>query len=687
MATKSKNWISHWLVKVTTLIVVLSTFLWFTNDTYDKLSAGELDLIFTDFRQSDQYYAFVDNYYTQVFDAYIDTFADLAPQRVTQLNQVKDKYYLVVTQDSKIYSNLPEVQTYLKNVQTKHDNQGIFSMGDVNKVMDLFYQSPAIEDIFAITGESEPRFGSKGIYFSKRTHGWEQIYMGFSKDAIEKETLVFDLEKGSTHKTFFAQALLTLGVVLGGMILLAFVSGRRPHSDALHLNYLDWLYLDCLLLLWFLIESALIGMGSEILYATGQYAIKPVLLCAAAISALLGLWVWTSFWKRIKDKSLFRHTFVAWCWRNTLGLAFLWLKKGFHTLKTGPVYGYSLLVMGSFAAANLFSLLLLAFFVNVFSEVGFIIGMVLYLIPIAALLVYLVHNDQQIDLAVKGLARIQGGDLSHKLALKGSHMFKTLSEGINNLSDALDNAVKKALQSERMKTELITNVSHDLKTPLTSIINYVDLLKREGLDSPQAAHYLSILDQKSEQLKKLTLDLFDAAKAASGSITVELAPLHSLDFVNQLIGEYEDRLSEANLQLVTKLEPTPDFLCADGRHLWRVFDNLLGNIVKYAAPHSRVYLELYPENDGVAICLKNMSNSPLNMPAEMLLERFKRGDESRSTEGSGLGLSIALSLCELQNGRLNLAIDGDLFKVTVWLPSHCGPTESKPPEELVTQEE
>lgn len=673
MAIKSKNWISHWLVKVATLLAVVTTFLWFTNDTYNKLSAGDLELIFTDFRQSDQYYNFVDNYYSQVFDAYLDSFAYLSPERITKLNQVKGKYYLVVTDENKMYTNLPEVQTYLKNLQTKHNTKGIYNLNDVNKAMDLFYQSKAIGDTYAVTGESEPAFGPKGIYFAKRTHGSEQIYMGFSEELIQKESLHFDLAKGSANEAFFVQAFVVTVIVIGGMIFLAFLSGRSPYDDALHLNYLDWIYLDCLLLLWFLIEAALIGIGGEILYATGQYAIKPVLLSAAAISALLGLWVWTSCWKRIKDRSLLKHTLLAWGWRNTIGLAFKWLKRGIQTLKTGPVYGYSLLIMGSFAAANLFSLLLLAFFVRLFSEVGFIIGMIVYLVPIAALLVYLVHNDQQIDLAVKGLTRIQGGDLNHKLALKGSHMFKTLSQGINNLSDALDNAVKKAIQSERMKTELITNVSHDLKTPLTSIMNYVDLLKREGLDSPQAPHYLTILDQKSEQLKKLTLDLFDAAKAASGSITVELAPLHSTDFVNQLIGEYEDRLMEASLQLFTKIDPEVEFICADGRHLWRVFDNLLGNIVKYAAPNSRVYLELFPEEDGVSICLKNISNSPLNMPAEMLLERFKRGDESRSTEGSGLGLSIALSLCELQKGKLNLAIDGDLFKVTVWLPTRCDP--------------
>lgn len=671
MATKLKNWNSHWLVKLTTFVVIISSFLWLLNTSFEKLNKNEFDLLFTDFRHSDNYYSFVDKYYTQVFNTYLDSFAHLSPERRTELDKIEGKYYLVITTDSQIYSNVPAVNDFLNNTTMTNATKKTFSLEGVNKALDIFYRSGYIKDIYSVTGESEPIFGKSGTYFSKRTHGWEQIYMGFEEELIKNEESKFNLEKGTIHQEFFIQAAIAIAVVMIGMLLLALGCGRRPNDLSIHLNLLDWLYFDLLLLLWFLVEAALIGMGSEFLYATGQYAVKPTLLFAAGVSAVMGLWVWTSFWKRVKDRSLIKHTCIAWCFRNTFGWSFRKLHEGIQTLRTGPIYGYSLVVMASFVIANIFSLILLAFFVDVFSGMGFIFGMFVYLIPIGALFIYLVHNDQQIDLAIKGLSRIQSGDLSHKIILRGNHMFSKLSDGINNLSQSLENAVGKALQSERMKTELITNVSHDLKTPLTSIMNYVDLLKREGLDSPEAPHYLEILDQKSEQLKKLTLDLFDAAKAASGSIGVELELLHSTDFINQLVGEYEDRLLEANLQLVTKTESAPEFICADGRHLWRVFDNLLGNIVKYAAPNTRVYLELYAEDGGVAVSLKNISHTPLNIPAEQLLERFKRGDEARSTEGSGLGLSIALSLCELQKGRLSLSIDGDLFKAVVWLPSRC----------------
>lgn len=671
MAIKSKNWISHWLVKLTTLLLIVTTFLWYTNSFFNKLNTGELESIFTDFRHSDNYLKLVDDYYSEVFDAYLDSFAYLSPERVTKLDAVADKYYLVVTEDSRLYSNIPEVKTYLDNLKVVNPKKKTYNLDELNQAMNLLYSSHLVSDVYHISGESEPYFGPKGTYFTKRTHGTEEIYMGFSSSLITAERAKYELSVGDLNRPFFTETALSVGIVLLGMICLAFLSGKRPDSDAIHLNYLDWLYLDCLFLLWVLVEAALIGIGGELLYATGQYAIKPLFLTSAAISAFMGLWVWTSCWKRLKTRTLLSHTLLNWCFHNTVGWAYRHLKRGYQTLKTGPIFGYSLVIMGAFIAANIFSLILLAFFIDVFSEIGFIFGMFVYMIPNAALFIYLVHNDQQIDMAVTGLSKIQSGDLSHKIKLRGSHMFSKLSDGINNLSQSLENAVNKAIQSERMKTELITNVSHDLKTPLTSIINYVDLLKREGLASEEAPHYLEVLDQKTEQLKKLTLDLFDAAKAASGSLSVNLETLHTVDFMNQLIGEYEDQLLDANLQLITIYDKAPALICADGRHLWRVFDNLFGNILKYAAKGSRVYLEVISQDAGAAISLKNMSSAPLNMPAHELLERFKRGDESRTTEGSGLGLSIAFSLCEIQGGHLELSIDGDLFKTVVWLPSSC----------------
>ena len=224
------------------------------------------------------------------------------------------------------------------------------------------------------------------------------------------------------------------------------------------------------------------------------------------------------------------------------------------------------------------------------------------------------------------------------------------------------------MKSERFKAELITNVSHDLKTPLTSIINYVDLLKMQGLDSPRAPEYLEVLDRKSQRLKKLTEDLVEASKASTGSLPVHLERLGMVQLFQQAAGEFEERFAQAGLTVVPGLPAEELWILADGRHLWRVIDNLLSNCNKYALPGTRIYADVFRRDGRVVLTLKNVSRQQLNMPAEQLMERFVRGDQARSTEGSGLGLSIARSLTELQGGQFGIEIDGDLFKAAVSFP-------------------
>jgi signal transduction histidine kinase len=228
--------------------------------------------------------------------------------------------------------------------------------------------------------------------------------------------------------------------------------------------------------------------------------------------------------------------------------------------------------------------------------------------------------------------------------------------------------VDEQMKSERFKAELITNVSHDLKTPLTSIINYVDLLKKEDIPNETARGYIEVLDRKSQRLKKLTEDLVEASKASTGALTVNRERLDVKQLVEQAAGEYQEKLSAAGLTLVTTLPQEPVTVTADGRHLWRVLDNLLGNCVKYALEGTRVYLDVTAQGEQAILTVKNISRQSLNLPAQQLLERFVRGDESRTTEGSGLGLSIARSLTELQGGTFELTIDGDLFKAVITLP-------------------
>ena len=269
----------------------------------------------------------------------------------------------------------------------------------------------------------------------------------------------------------------------------------------------------------------------------------------------------------------------------------------------------------------------------------------------------------------KGTEIIAAGNLNHQIeTAKLPGDLKRQAEALNNISGGLTQAVNEQMKSERFKAELITNVSHDLKTPLTSIINYVNLLKATEQTDATAREYIEVLDRKSQRLKKLTEDLVEASKASTGALTVNREKIGLVQLLDQAMGEYEERLEKKQLTVVRTLPEGECYVYADGRHLWRVLDNLLSNCAKYALEGTRVYIEIARGKGSVSLSVKNISREPLNVPPERLMERFVRGEESRTTEGSGLGLSIAKSLTELQGGTFELVVDGDLFKATVILP-------------------
>lgn len=265
-----------------------------------------------------------------------------------------------------------------------------------------------------------------------------------------------------------------------------------------------------------------------------------------------------------------------------------------------------------------------------------------------------------------GSREMAEGNLSHKLDTgKMLWEFKKHGENLNKIHEGILVALEERLKSERFKTELITNVSHDIKTPLTSIINYVDLLQKEGLTEEDRDEYLEVLDRQSKRLKKLIEDLIEASKASTGNLSVNLEPCSLEILLTQTAGEFQEKLALANLDLIISGGETPVYIQADSRHLWRVFDNLMNNICKYAQPGTRVYISQEVSEPYVSIIFRNTSREPLNISEEELMERFVRGDSSRNTEGNGLGLSIAQNLTELMGGTLNIKIDGDLFKVTI----------------------
>lgn len=315
---------------------------------------------------------------------------------------------------------------------------------------------------------------------------------------------------------------------------------------------------------------------------------------------------------------------------------------------------------------------IILFFINLFLTTGWYYNgfaafcWLLQWVAMGAGAVYIALCLKRLKEGGKHLAE---GDLSCKVNTKGLYLdFAEHAAHLNSIGDGMAKAVEERLKSERFKTELITNVSHDIKTPLTSIINYVDFLKQEELGSEKAREYVEVLDRQAGRLKKLTEDLVDASKAATGTIKMDLAPCQVGVLMSQTMGEYEEKAEKSQLQFIMKLPEEDLEILADGRRLWRVFDNLLSNICKYSQPGSRVYLNLEEEQGRAVITYKNMSKYELNITEEELMERFVRGDSSRHTEGSGLGLSIADNLTELMGGTFQIQIDGDLFKTVITFP-------------------
>lgn len=400
-------------------------------------------------------------------------------------------------------------------------------------------------------------------------------------------------------------------------------------------------------------QTALIGLGFS-----------------AAICAPFLVYFFTTLCVRIKTHTLLRNTLCARLWR-------LIRKAGKSATTAGTAFFLHLpliwKVMGAYLALCILELIGLGLFFWGDGILYFFWAMEKLLL--GGVIAYVCMSFLRLK---SGAERISAGDYNTKVST--DHLvleFKSTADTLNHIQDGINTAVESRMRSERLKTELITNVSHDLKTPLTSIVSYVDLLKQEPAGSPAAEEYLQVLDRQSARLKKLIEDLVEASKASTGNITVHAAPLDFSMMLGQALGEYNERLEKAGLTPVAKLPEAPVMISADGRLLWRILDNLLGNAVKYAMPGTRLYVTLTADTHAI-VTFRNISREPLDVTPEELMERFVRGDSSRHTEGSGLGLSIAQSLAESMGGEFLLSVDGDLFKAAVVFPTLPTPKPQEP---------
>ncbi len=470
----------------------------------------------------------------------------------------------------------------------------------------------------------------------------------------------------------YALPILCLGLLLVAALLYVYLlcaAGRRPGAEGvqpgrLHRVPTDVLYVCAAGLAALLLALAsLLAFGGTLVYASVS-AFVPLLLVFAVCGtgeALLLVGVSMSTAVRGKTRTWLSSMLVYRALRCLLrGARSAW--SGVSAVLHGlPLVWKLLLACGGYV---LLSVVLIneAFYSSD-------LYLLLYLLLSAAGALLLCRYAVGFDRLRRGAQKLAGGDLVCRVETKGMPRgVRTLAEDLGRVSEGAQRALEERMKSERMKTDLITNVSHDLKTPLTSIVNYVELLKKEELHNETAAGYVAVLDRQAQRLKKLTEDVVEASKASSGAINVRLAQLDAAELIRQCAAEYGERFAAAQLTPVLRLPDGPLLVRADGRLLWRVFDNLLGNAVKYAMPGTRVYFDAEAQHNEALLSVRNISREPLEKSGDELMERFVRGDASRRAEGSGLGLSIAGSLMALQGGTLAVLPDGDLFRADVRLP-------------------
>ena len=457
----------------------------------------------------------------------------------------------------------------------------------------------------------------------------------------------------------------SIAVLVVSLILEAFVfvfllsaAGHHGKTGEIRPSFIDKIPFDLYTALTVFAGIFLIAAMAEVSYSNTAMLVVVLIAALGVIAALISLLWCMSLAVRIKlgttIKSCIIYRVGAWCLRL--------IKKVFYTFKDGlkaiPMFPRAVLVIAAILFVEFLWIAIAGTSPGKQLFGWFIERAVLVLATLYALL-----SMKQL---LEAGQRIAKGELDCKVdtsKLRGP--FKEHGEDLNSITDGMNRAVGERMKSERFRTELITNVSHDIKTPLTSIINYVDLLEKEQPENEKMREYLEVLDRQSAKLKKLIDDLLEASKASSGSLSVNLTECELGILLDQMAGEYSEKLSAAGLELIlTKPEESVKIM-ADGRHMWRIFDNLLNNICKYAQRGTRVYLDLTADALKAAVTFRNISATRLNISGDELTERFVRGDSSRNTEGSGLGLSIAQSLAQLQKGALDITVDGDLFKVVL----------------------
>ena len=456
--------------------------------------------------------------------------------------------------------------------------------------------------------------------------------------------LVYDVAK-ELYKVSVPLIIISGIILIFGVISVIAGIGRSGKNNKINLNWYDKVPLEIVTILYFLGILLNVAIVADLSYSGILYSII-ICIIDFILFYIFSIITLETIVKRIKTKTLLKSTLIYFICHE--------IKKTYTNRKVTTK------VILLFLA---FSIILFTLVALAMDSAFFVLILIGYLFAVLWFLIQAAIKFNKVREAVKSIYEGNTNIRLNETEMKG--VLKELTIYINDIAGGLSNAINQSLKSERLKTELITNVSHDIKTPLTSIINYVDLLKKEKMPNEKCTEYLMILENKSQRLKKLTEDLIEASKASSGNIKLNIERINVNELVKQISGEFEDRFKAKGLEEILTLPEEEIFINADGRYMYRVLENIYSNAAKYALENTRVYMDIIPKQKTVVIQMKNVSKEKLNISVDELMQRFVRGEASRNTEGSGLGLSIANSLTELQGGKFHIYLDGDLFKVTI----------------------
>ena len=524
-------------------------------------------------------------------------------------------------------------EKYIKDGNTNRRDEFAFALSWL-EVSRLLYYIDADGEIYSNASLKEIMSDPE---YKKITHnGNSEATYTFNSEYLQKQSEEFWAVVNAIWMLIRGIAFCLLLFLLALCYLLYAAGRTASNPNELTMHPIDKIPTELFFVLWVtLVSFSVMVVGDGFPYAEGEF-LKNVILSATSLFCLLNVPFILSLVRHIKNKTLLKNLFVY----KAASFVYNNGKKIFDA--GSPMLKAILLI----AALGLLSAIPFMFFIT---------------IPLS---VYFVYKQVNKFIRIKkGLQRVKSGVYDEKILVDGKSELTQLAQDINCISAGLGEEVERRIKSERLKTELIVNVSHDIKTPLTSVISYAYLLQQEDIDNEDARKYIDIIAQKAGRLKTLTDDLFDAAKASSGNIVVNFEDVDLNALITQGLGEMDDKIKESRLDFRVNMPDKHVIARADGKLLWRVLENLLSNVFKYSLSGSRVYLRLWRDSDFAYIELKNISAQELDIPEDEILERFKRGDTARSSEGSGLGLDIARSLMLCQNGELSVSIDGDLFKV------------------------